>query len=542
MLPTVHQVYDQATIDRFYAAGTWTDATLGATLDEQASRDPGRVLLDDDTQSLTLGDLARAARDLAGALAASGIGRGDRISVQIPNWTEFAVVVTAAGYLGAVVVPIMPIYRRDEVGHILADAGVRASFTAGTVKGFDYVAMYRDLRTASPDLELIVTVRTPDTPPDCVAWDDLVDNGPSLTDDAGDPDAPWIIVYSSGTTSRPKGCVHSLNTLRAAARLLGDAVGYTATDISFGPAPITHTQGLVNAILVPLLLGGSSRVMDPWDPGAALDLIDRERCTVAMSPPAMLEMMLSHAAADSADLSSIRVWTVSGSAVPPVLMERAAALMPRAHLLSAYGRTENLTTTMCTPSDAPGRSLDSDGRALAGLEVRVVDDAGLELARGAEGDIAFRGPTHMLGYLNQPDVTAAMFTPDGFSRSGDLGVMDSDGYVRVTGRTKDIVIRGGMNISVRQVEDLIAAWPGVQGVAVVGMPDARLGERLCCFIALAPGARLTLDEVKDYLLAQGLAIQKVPEHLELLDQLPVNALGKIQKNDLREQARRIGTT
>jgi cyclohexanecarboxylate-CoA ligase len=206
-------------------------------------------------------------------------------------------------------------------------------------------------------------------------------------------------------------------------------------------------------------------------------------------------------------------------------------------VLSLYGRSENLCTTTCTVDDDPARALTSDGSALPGHEVMVVDAGGVETPRGTEGDIAYRGPSHMIGYLHNPDETAALFTPDGFSRSGDLGVMDTDGFVRVTGRTKDIIIRGGMNISARELEDHLAAHPDLQTSAVVGIPDDRLGERVCCFVVLRNGSpEPRVEDLRAYLIAHGVAIQKTPERVIAIEALPMTATGKVQKHLLRAQA------
>ena len=237
---------------------------------------------------------------------------------------------------------------------------------------------------------------------------------------------------------------------------------------------------------------------------------------------------------DQHDPGSMRLWVAAGSPIPAAFVRRAAQVLPNLRVLSLYGRTENVTTTTCTVEDDPERSVTSDGKALPGSSVQIVDHEGREVPRGEQGDIAYKGPMHMLEYINNPDETAALFTPEGYSRSGDLGVMDADGYVRVTGRLKDIVIRGGLNISVRQIEDLLTGHPAIRAVAVVGMPDERLGEKVCCYAVVHPGQEsLTLAEVSEYLLAQGLAIQKIPERLELVPELPMTATGKIQKHVLR---------
>lgn len=540
---TATERYGPDRVAEHYAGGIWQDCTLMSLLAGRAQREPGDVLVQDDTGALTALELLTQARALAAGLRRTGVGTGDRVGVQLPNWREFFVVVAALSALGAVTVPIMPIYRREDVGYVLRDAEVKLVITAAEFRGFDHVAMYDELLESVDSLERVVLVRSDDrNARGHLRLEDLLEapaGDVELPD--GSPDDPWVIVYSSGTTSRPKGCVHSFNTISGGARLLAQALGYREGDVTFGPAPVTHSQGLVNALLIPLIAGGRARIIEVWSGRSAREAIERDRCTVVMTPPAMLRMMLDDEESAGADLTSVRLWVLAGATIPPDLMRQAQQELPRARLLSLYGRTENMTTTMCVPEDPPERSLDSDGRALPGMSVRIVAEDGTEVARGVEGDIAFRGPTHMLGYLGLPEETAAMFTEDGYSLSGDLGVMDQDGYVRVTGRTKDIVIRGGMNISVRQIEDLLVEHPSVANAAVVGMPDRRLGERVCAFVVLRVGERLSLHELRQHLLDEGLPIQKVPEHLEVVAQLPLTALGKVQKGELRARAAALAT-
>jgi cyclohexanecarboxylate-CoA ligase len=274
--------------------------------------------------------------------------------------------------------------------------------------------------------------------------------------------------------------------------------------------------------------------MEQWEPREGLERIRRFGCTGCVSATTFLQMVMNVFDPAVHDAGSMRFWTAAGSPIPGSVVTTARAMFPRMSILSLYGRTENITTTMCTIDDDPERSTTTDGKALPLQEVRIVDAAGAEVPRGEEGDIAYRGAMNCLEYIGQPEETAANYTADGFHRSGDLGRMDADGYVRVTGRLKDIVIRGGMNISVRHVEDLLAAHPRVADLAVVGMPDEQLGEKVCCYLVLRPGeADLTLPEVRDFLLDRGLPIQKVPERLEIVDALPTTATGKIQKHVLR---------
>jgi cyclohexanecarboxylate-CoA ligase len=231
----------------------------------------------------------------------------------------------------------------------------------------------------------------------------------------------------------------------------------------------------------------------------------------------------------------LRLWTCAGAPIPAAVVKQANATLPDLRVLSLYGRSENLVTTTCSVTDKVSRALTSDGRAVPGSEVKIVDDNGNEVPRGTEGDIAYRGPAHMIEYLANPGETAALFTKDGFSKSGDLGKMTDDGYVRVTGRTKDIVIRGGMNISVREIEEHLAHHPALQAYSVVGMPDEKLGEKVCCYLVSKPGHETpTVEDLREFLLAEGMPIQKTPERVVAVDSLPMTATGKILKHELRK--------
>ncbi|WP_040830301.1 AMP-binding protein [Nocardia jiangxiensis] len=539
---TVSDRYTTEQIGEFYATGQWARDTFFDYLERQAAQQPDRVFLSDDTSDgLTFAQLRDRALQLAVGLRRRGIGVGERVSVQIPNWAEFAVIAVALSRIGAVLVPIMPIYRADEVGYILRNAGVRIAFAPTVFRKFDYAAMYRELLDSVDSLDGVAIVRAGQTPiaePTTTFESLFVDIDPAAAaaelGPAVGPDEPFAVVYSSGTTSRPKGCIHTFNTLACGSRLLAKGFGYSSADVQFGPSPITHTTGLVTSIILPLIHGAASHVMEVWDPVRGIAEIEEHGCTAAVTATTFLQMVMDVYDPAVHDIGSLRLWGSSGSPIPGSFVEQAGRLFPQLRVLSLYGRTENVTTTMCTIHDDPRRSVTSDGRVLPMQSVRIVDEAGQEVPRGEEGDIAYRGAMHMLAYLDNPVETAALFTRDGYSRSGDLGHMDADGFVRVTGRTKDIVIRGGLNISVRQVEDLLTAHPAVRDVAAVGMPDVRLGETVCCYLVPAPGhERITLSDIKSYLLGEGLAIQKVPERLEIVDALPTTATGKVQKHVLR---------
>ncbi|MGH3632499.1 MAG: AMP-binding protein [Mycobacterium sp.] len=547
---------DRYTADAIRAhrdAGLWSDETLFDLLAEQVEQRPDKVFATDGQRSLTYRELHDSALRLAAGFHERGWRAGDTVAIQLPNWVEFIETTIALSRLGIITVPIMPIYRRDEVGYVARHAEVRAVIAPSTFKGFDYLDMYRDVRVERPDLEIVVAR------PDAVALDiasetgsgvsaldavctDMVPNSSDLPAQSG-ADDPFVIVYTSGTTSRPKGCVHTFNTYCSGARSLTTAFGYTNDDVQFGPSPITHTTGLVTSLLVPLFKGAATHLMAEWEPVRGLAEIAEFGCTQAVTATTFLQMLLNVFNPERDEDPGLRLWVCAGAPIPSAVVEQATAALPGMKVLSLYGRSENLCTTTCTVYDDPARALTSDGSALPGHEVAIVDENGREVPRGTQGDIAYRGPSHMIGYLANPEETAALFTPAGLSRSGDLGIMDEDGFVRVTGRVKDIIIRGGMNISAREIEDHLAAHPALHSAAVVGVPDDRLGERVGCFLVTREDQPTpTVEELRNYLTGHGVAIQKTPELVIGVDSLPMTATGKVQKHVLRDQAAQIANS
>ena len=542
--------YSPQEIDDYYRAGLWSTETFHDLLVRRVEENPDKVFATDGTRSLTFRELFEAGQRLAVGLHRRGLRRGDTAAVQLPNWVEFIQVLTALSRLGVIMVPIMPIYRRDDVNYVLSNAGVRTVFTPAHFGKFGYLDMYLGLRREHPELTIVVA-RPDNTAEDGANADADVFTLHQLEADTDDdtarqeldappgPDEPFVIVYTSGTTSRPKGCVHTFNTYCAGSRALVGPFGYTETDVQFGPSPIAHTTGLVTSVLVPMLAGASTHVMAKWDPARGVDEIQRFGCTAAVTAPTFLQTLLSEYDAERHDLSTLRLWTCAGAPIPAAVVKQANATLPDLRVLSLYGRSENLVTTTCSVTDEVSRALTSDGRAVPGSEVKIVDDNGNEVPRGTEGDIAYRGPAHMIEYLANPEETAALFTKDGFSKSGDVGKMTDDGYVRVTGRTKDIVIRGGMNISVREIEEHLAHHPALQAYSVVGMPDERLGEKVCCYLVSKPGHETpTVKDLREFLLAEGMPIQKTPERVVAVDSLPMTATGKILKHELRKDIER----
>src|SRR5271154_4233205 len=394
--------YSPQEIDHYYRAGLWSTETFHDLLVRRVEQNPDKVFATDGTRSLTYRELFDAGQRLAVGLHRQGLRRGDTAAVQLPNWVEFIQVLTALSRLGVIMVPIMPIYRREDVGYVLSNAGVTAVFTPAEFSKFDYLDMYRGLRQEHPGLTIVVT--RPDAATQDVADVFTLDqlhagvDADSVSAELGDPpspDDPFVIVYTSGTTSRPKGCVHTFNTYCAGARALVGPFGYTESDVQFGPSPIAHTTGLVTSVLLPMLTGAATHVMDKWDPARGIDEIQRFGCTAAVTAPTFLQTLLSEYDPERHDLSTLRLWTCAGAPIPAAVIKQANATLPNLRVLSLYGRSENLVTTTCSVTDEVSRALTSDGRAVPGSEVKIVDDNGNEVPHGTEGDIAYRGPAHM---------------------------------------------------------------------------------------------------------------------------------------------------
>jgi cyclohexanecarboxylate-CoA ligase/acyl-CoA synthetase len=544
--PRPEDVYDAATVARFRSSRYWRDETLSSYIDRWAAERPGKVIVTDGYSALTAAQLRGQAYRLAAALRGLGVGPGDRVQVQLPNWNEFVVAYVAVARIGAVLVPTMPIYRHDEVLYTLRHSGAAVSIVAGEFRGFDYPGMLEEIRPDAPDLRQVVTVRAePRT--GTLRFEDLIagDSVPQPAELGAPPSAddPHCVIYTSGTESRPKGCLHTFNTLTFTVHALGsDILAMGQGDVMFMPSPITHATGLAMGVAAPLILGAGMHLMDAWDPDAALHRIAEYQCTMSMTATPFVQMTLDRLLASpesAALLSSMRQWASAGAPIPEVLLRNWSERVPGCALLPVYGRSEGLLVTACSGTDSPGQVLSSDGKALPGIVLEIRDDQGEPVPPGTEGEICHGGPGLMLGYWQDPERTAASIDDRGVSRSGDLGRVDAAGYLRVTGRIKDMIIRGGTNISAAEVENHLLAHPKVAAVAVVAAPDMRLGEKACAFV-VSRGEPPTLDELTAFLRHERrIAPQKMPELLEIVDVLPTTTTGKVQKFLLRDRAREL---
>jgi cyclohexanecarboxylate-CoA ligase len=524
-------------VEAFSRAGWWRNRLLDGYLDDAARTEPARVAVVDRGRRLTWETVHQLARRVAAGLAAHGVEPGDVVSFQLPNWAEALVLYFGILRAGAVANPVIPIYRQRELRFILRQARSGIMVVPAAFRGFDHAGMLRDLAPELPHLRHVFVVGEPRD--GARAFDELLDarwerdeRARALARLARSPDDPALLLYTSGTTADPKGAVHSHNTLEYKNRSIIELCHLTADDRVFMPSPVTHITGLLFGLQLPAMLRTTVVFQDVWEPGRALDLIEAERCRFVIGATPFLHGLVHHPEVPRHDVSSLRTFLCGGADVAPELI-RGATERLGCCAARVYGLTECPAITASGPDDPLDRRAETDGRALLGAATRIVDDAGTDLPRGEVGEILVRGPETFLGYLD-PALNRTAFDPDGWFHTGDLGVLGADGYLEVRGRKKDIIVRGGENISVKEVEDLLYEHPAVAEVAIVAMSDPVMVERACAFVVAAEGQAVTLEELSAFLRSRQLALQKLPERLELVPSLPKTASGKIQKFRLRE--------
>jgi acyl-CoA synthetase (AMP-forming)/AMP-acid ligase II len=540
--PTPRDVYDAATIARFYARGYWTDETLADVLDRRAEQHPSRSLAIENDVVLSNADARAAAYRVAMALRDLGIRLGDRVAVQLPNWTEFVVTYLALARLGAIAVPLLTAYRYKEVAFVLDATEAVAYVGTSAAGGFDHLAMVRELQRDRATRRQIVTVRSMPERGE-VAYEELVAGGRNPGDhELGPrphPDAGHVIGFTSGTEAQPKGCFHTWNTYSFTPRLQRRIYRVTPDDVELVVSPVTHTAGLAAGVLKPLVSGAAMCLVPKWSPETALDLIGRHRASMATGATPFIAMLAEAYDPRRHDVSSFRMFCCGGAPVPAALIQRVRDTLGATELLPVYGQTESLIVTTCVPGEGLVRAASSSGRAVEGAEVAVLDGVGAPRPTGEVGEVCYRTPGAMLGYWRNPVATAAVIDSNGWRRSGDLGFVDRAGYLQITGRIKDMIIRGGLNISSGEVEELLEMHPAVAATAVVGVPDPRLGERVGAFV-VPDGPEPTLADLTGFLEREfRLAKQKLPEVLFVVRELPMTATGKVNKQALR--ARLSGT-
>jgi acyl-CoA synthetase (AMP-forming)/AMP-acid ligase II len=517
--------------ERYLAEGWWTHETLGQILDRGLRGHPSLTVKIHSVSRPYTGTYESAgelARRVAAGLRARGIGPGDVVAFQLPNWIEAAATFWAVTFLGAVVVPIVHFYGAKEVGYILSRTKVRALVTADRFGHQDFLANLARIRPTLPDLELVAVVRsdpTTDLPAGAVAFDDLLDAGPLDEPVPVDPDTPALVAYTSGTTSDPKGVIHTHRTIGFEVRQLGSMQPSLDDPPPLTGAPVGHGIGMLAALLVPVWRGQAIHLIDVWDPKRVLAAMLEDQLCSGMGSTYFLVSLLDHPDFSDAHLKLMRHIGLGGAPVPAAVAARAGEL--GIAIFRSYGSTEHPSITGGTADDPEEKRAYTDGRPLLGVEMRLTDD----------GEILSRGPDCFAGYTD-PALTARAFDDDGWYHTGDVGVLDADGWLTITDRKSDIIIRGGENISAQEVEEQLLRMGGIAECAVVAAPDPRLGERACAFVRLLPGAQApTLDQVRAHMEGAGLARQKWPEDIRVVDDFPRTPSGKIQKFVLRRRLR-----
>jgi acyl-CoA synthetase (AMP-forming)/AMP-acid ligase II len=497
------------------------------------------IVVDDST--ITYAELHTAARSFGAALVEAGVEGGDRVAIWAPNSAEWIIALFGLSYAGATLVPVNTRFKGTEAGDILRRSGARVLVTTTDFLGTDYVAM---LRGAGPELPELKTIVVASGPPvdDTVSWADFVasatetartevdERTAALTDEKTSD-----ILFTSGTTGMAKGVVQTHRGTLAVARDWASMTGLTADDRYLMINPYFHMFGLKAGILASVSAGATMLPEPVFDVDRVLEQVADERVTVLPGPPTLYQSILDHPAAGGRDLSSLRVAVTGAADIPVELMRRVIDELPFETVMAGYGLTEGGTATATEPGDDPEIVATTVGRARPGFELRIVDGRGEDLPTGDAGEILVRGVSVMSHYLDDPGATAAVLSPDGWLRTGDIGTRDEDGRLRIVGRSKDLFIVGGFNAYPAEIENALLRHPEIHQAAVIGIPDERLGEVGMAFVVLAPGATTSTTEIITW-SGEQMANYKVPRRVEILDELPLNATGKVEKLMLRERA------
>ena len=501
------------------ACGAWDGITLPARVATHATRTPdSRAVVADDGAHLTYAELWDRSLRVAGFLAGEGIGAGDVVSVQLPNRLDTAVVAVGVLAAGAVINPLLPNYRARELAHVFSTAQPRAIFTPSIHRDFDHEALVATT-TAATGCSPVHVVCDP-APRHGIALGEVLarDDRAALPADR-DAAAVSELIFTSGTEATPKAIMHTEQTTNFSVRVAASDLGIAGDDVVWMPSPLGHSTGFNYGLRFALYHGLPLVLQDRWDAAVAVDLVRRERCSYTLAATTFLRELVEESVRRAAPLDSLRCFGCGGAPVPPALVEEAEA--HGVQVLRLYGSTEVLVATWNRPGAPREARVYTDGRAMSGVEVEL-----------RESEIYTRGPNTCVGFFDDPERTAATFDAEGWVRSGDLATLDADGNLTVVGRKKELIIRGGMNITPRELEDLIGGFDEVRTVAVVGTPDERLGEVVCACVVPEPGTAVTLAIVVDRLRDAGVATYKLPQRLELFTELPTTASGKIQKHEI----------
>jgi len=527
------------------AQGFWHDRTINDELDACVATCPDKLALTTvrvetgAVRRFSYRKLAAMADRIAVGLARLGVGRGDVVAMQLPNGWPFTLTYLACARIGAVINPLMPIFRERELSFMLAHGEAKVLIVPKVFRGHDYAAMAGRLRRVLPALREVVVVdgEGADSFEALLSgplWENEADAREILTRSYPQPDDITQLIYTSGTTGEPKGVMHSSNTLMANIVPYAERLRLDAADVVLMASPMAHQTGFMYGLMMPIVLGASAVLLDVWEPSQAAGLIQNEQVTFTMASTPFLADLARVVQKNGDAVSSLRCFLCAGAPIPSALVEQARKTLG-AKIVSAWGMTECGAVTLTRIEDDDERSVNTDGCPLPGVELRVVDADGQRLPPDRPGALQLRSCSNFGGYLKRPQLNAT--DADGWFDTGDMARIDARGYLRITGRAKDVIIRGGENIPVLEVENLLYRHPAIAQVAVIAYPDERLGERASAMVVTKPGETLDFQGMVEFLKAQRIALQYIPERLIVLDTLPATPSGKIQKFRLREMLR-----
>ena len=536
-------------IDAMRAGGFWPDRLITEYVDQAAESCPDQVAVTGANSmtgrvtTLSYRQLRRMGNRMALGLVALGVESGDVVSFQLPNWWQVSALYLACTRIGAVINPLMPIFRHREMEFMLGFGETKVLLIPHYFRGFSYPRMMNALRSKLPALEHVLVIGGEDGEDGQSfeaallnrRWEDEMDGEAIFAERRPGPNDVSELIYTSGTTGHPKGVMHTSNTIIGNIQQIVRKTELTSADVILMASPLAHNTGFLYGVTMAIMLHAKLVLQDIWNPIAAAQHIQDEGVTFTMGSTPFLSDLTHNPGVERYDLSSLKTFITAGAPIPRVLVQAAMDKIGMA-VVSGWGMTENGLVTTTRLGDPPGKVFETDGAPFEGMELRVVDeDHGAPLPTGEEGRLQARGSANFVGYLKHPEDYA--MDGEGWFETGDKARLDAEGYIRITGRSKDIIIRGGENVPVVEVEELLHRHPSVQDAAIVAMPDERLGERGCVFIVLREGAVLTFEEMASYLSEANLARNYLPERMELLGEMPRTPSGKIQKFKLREMAK-----
>lgn len=527
---------------RMVAQGFWHDRTINDDLDACVAAHPDKLALTavqvetGAVTRFTYAELARMADRIAVGLTRLGVGRNDIVACQLPNWWQFTLTYLACSRIGAVVNPLMHIFRERELSFMLRHGEAKLVIAPKTFRGFDFEAMVTGLQPSLPDLRHVVVVggtgaNSFEALLSGPEWETAPDAQDILTRHRPGPDDVTQLIYTSGTTGEPKGVMHSANTVMANIIPYAQRLALGADDVVLMASPMAHQTGFMYGLMMPIMLQARVVLQDIWEPKLAIALVQSEGATFTMASTPFLTDLARTVAETGQGVPTLKTFLCAGAPIPGPLVEQARAALG-AKVVSAWGMTENGAVTLTQLDDADERSFSTDGYPLPGVEIKVVDIDGNSLPAGEAGKLLLRSCSNFGGYLHRPHLNGT--DADDWFDTGDLARIDAQGYLRITGRSKDVIIRGGENIPVVEIESLLYRHPAIAMAAIVAYPDERLGERACAVVVPKPGMGIDLPAIQAFLKEQKVAIQYIPERLIVRDALPSTPSGKIQKFKLRE--------